>query len=305
MPEQRVTRTKEYQYADEEGGLSGDQRQRLFDALMKDNDDDREKMRERSLENLMSAGSRFSAAAGSIGGRAAEPDLPAFVADTQEARRDTDDDSRRRQRIVELMLKQSKRTPIGETITEIKQLPEELEKPKDEKKPLSVMQAKKSGLARIGRESQDMYEAAVKKGIATGQYNPTSYFEVVDSNFDADPRLKSAAATEAHAAASSWIDSFLRDESGAAIPDNEREKYFKVYFPQPGDSEQTVQNKRRLREIKMRNAEEAGLVEDTTSTIDITEQAGYVTMQSPDGQVGRVRRDRVQKYLDQGAVIIE
>lgn len=46
---------------------------------------------------------------------------------------------------------------------------------------------------------------------------------------------------------SSWIQSVLRDESGAAIPESELDNYKKTYFPQPGDEKEVIENKRVLR----------------------------------------------------------
>lgn len=48
-------------------------------------------------------------------------------------------------------------------------------------------------------------------------------------------------------AAEQWIRAFLRKESGAAINKDEFVRDFKVYFPQPGDSEEVVAQKARAR----------------------------------------------------------
>jgi hypothetical protein len=45
----------------------------------------------------------------------------------------------------------------------------------------------------------------------------------------------------------SFVSSVLRKESGAAVTPNEFSTYDKIYFPQPGDSEQTQSNKEILR----------------------------------------------------------
>lgn len=61
------------------------------------------------------------------------------------------------------------------------------------------------------------------------------------------------------AAASDWIKATLRKESGAAIPDNEMDSYFEQYFPQPGESQAVVEQKKRARAIQEKNMmQEAG-----------------------------------------------
>lgn len=125
------------------------------------------------------------------------------------------------------------------------------------KSPTST-QLKKQGLAEIGEIAEAQYDAAVAKGKSDGTYNPTDPKQVIDNSARVPEFTKSDAANEAYAAASSWIDSYLRDESGAAIPADEKANYYKTYFPQPGDTEQTVANKAALRQQKMRNARSAG-----------------------------------------------
>jgi hypothetical protein len=54
-------------------------------------------------------------------------------------------------------------------------------------------------------------------------------------------------------AAEQWIRAFLRKESGAAISDSEFERDFAVYFPQPGDTPEVIQQKEAARQNAMRN----------------------------------------------------
>jgi hypothetical protein len=49
-------------------------------------------------------------------------------------------------------------------------------------------------------------------------------------------------------AAKQWIQSVLRDESGAAIGKDEEASYFQTYFRQPGDSAAVIEQKRRARD---------------------------------------------------------
>lgn len=48
-----------------------------------------------------------------------------------------------------------------------------------------------------------------------------------------------------------WIAALLRDESGAAIGTKEYQDADQQYFPQPGDDQATIENKRRLRQTAM------------------------------------------------------
>ena len=46
-----------------------------------------------------------------------------------------------------------------------------------------------------------------------------------------------------------WVRAKLRKESGAVIADSEMKKEIETYFPQPGDSKETIQAKAKAREI--------------------------------------------------------
>jgi hypothetical protein len=52
-------------------------------------------------------------------------------------------------------------------------------------------------------------------------------------------------------AARQWISGVLRLDSGAAVPDSEFATYFATYFPQPGESEAVVAQKKAAREAIM------------------------------------------------------
>lgn len=131
------------------------------------------------------------------------------------------------------------------------------ETPKKEP-PKTAMQIKKAGLAEIGEMAESQYQAAIAKGQADGSFNPTDPKQFIDASRSSPEWMKSDAANEAMAAADSWIDSYLRDESGAAIPPDEKAEYYRTYFPQKGDTAQTVANKTALRRQKMAAARAAG-----------------------------------------------
>jgi|GEM_PF-5699025 len=59
-------------------------------------------------------------------------------------------------------------------------------------------------------------------------------------------------------AAEQWIRAFLRKESGAAISADEFKRDFVVYFPQPGDSQEVIQQKQEARFMAMK-----GFAEET------------------------------------------
>jgi hypothetical protein len=125
------------------------------------------------------------------------------------------------------------------------------------KEELSGTQAKQLGLAQAGQTAASQYEAAIKKGDKeTGwqSYDPTSYSDWLQSQSWTPSFLKSASAKEAQAAKSAWVETYLRDASGAAIAPSERLAYARDYFEEPGDSPQVVANKAVLREQKQKTA---------------------------------------------------
>lgn len=119
---------------------------------------------------------------------------------------------------------------------------------------LSATQAKQLGLAEMGQKAEQQYQAAIEKGKAKGEFDPTSYSDIVDATSWVPNFLKSGSAKEAEAAKSAWVESYLRDASGAAIPPSERLAYAKDFFPEPGDTAEIVANKAELRKQKMQNA---------------------------------------------------
>ena len=132
----------------------------------------------------------------------------------------------------------------------------------DKKDKLSPKQKEKRGLASIGEKAERQYMEAVNRGLKSGGFDPTSATEMIDTSRSAPSWMKNKDAVAAMAAADSWIDSYLRDESGAAIPDAERAAYYRIYFPQPGENDPTtIANKAVLRREKMNNARSFGDME--------------------------------------------
>jgi hypothetical protein len=119
---------------------------------------------------------------------------------------------------------------------------------------LSGVQAKQLGLAQMGQKAEEQYQAAIKKGAETKEYDPTSYKDMIDATSWMPQFMKSGSAKEAEAAMSAWVEAYLRDASGAAIPVDERLNYAKPFFPQLGDTPEIIANKAELRKQKMQNA---------------------------------------------------
>lgn len=116
---------------------------------------------------------------------------------------------------------------------------------------ISPTEAKQLGLHEMGTRAEQQYQAAVKN---KDEYNPTNPGQWIDNSEWAPAWLKNDKANEAHAAQSAWVEAYLRDASGAAIPPSERMAYAKDFFARPGDSDQVIANKEVLRSQKMQNA---------------------------------------------------
>jgi len=120
---------------------------------------------------------------------------------------------------------------------------------------MSISQAKQKGLYDSGAEAERQYQAAADPSKSWwNSFDPASSFQWVDKNDWAPNFLKSSEAQVAHSAQDRWIEAFLRDASGAAIPPSERGAYAKDFFPMSGDSAQVVADKAAARKIKMENA---------------------------------------------------
>jgi hypothetical protein len=128
-------------------------------------------------------------------------------------------------------------------------------------KELTVGQAKQQGLYEQGIEAEKQFQAATKKedGIVGwwNKYDPTSNLQWIDKNDWAPNWMKSEKAQSAQSSQDRWIEAFLRDASGAAIPPSERGAYAKDFFPMAGDSKQVVEDKARARQLKMETAHKA------------------------------------------------
>lgn len=116
---------------------------------------------------------------------------------------------------------------------------------------LNATQAKALGNYEIGAKAEQQFQNAVAN---KDEYDPTAPGQWIDNSDWAPAWMKNSKANESQAAQSGWVETFLREASGAAIPPSERGAYAKDYFPQPGDSPQVVANKEALRKQKMQNS---------------------------------------------------
>ncbi len=122
---------------------------------------------------------------------------------------------------------------------------------------LNSTRSKQLGVYNNGLRAEEQYLKATNNA---NEYDPTGSGQWIDNSSWAPNLIKNDKAIEAQAAQDAWIESFLRDASGAAIGKNEREDYKKIYFPQPGDTTDVVANKKALRNQKMESAAQgAGL----------------------------------------------
>ena len=128
---------------------------------------------------------------------------------------------------------------------------------------LSVAEAKQLGLYKSGMLANQQYEDAMAKG----DYDPTSYMALIDNNSYAPQGMKGASAQAAQSAEEAWVESFLRDASGAAIPASERAPYKDQFFARKGDSPEVLKNKAALRAQKMENARVGSGVDGAPQTM--------------------------------------
>lgn len=116
---------------------------------------------------------------------------------------------------------------------------------------LNAVQSKQAGLVRSGSLAEQQFRDAVTD---SKDFDPTDPLEFIDNSNWAPAMLRSNDANKARSSQDAWIESFLRDASGAAIPEAERNAYRAQFFPQPGDSSEVAANKEALRLQKMDNA---------------------------------------------------
>lgn len=118
-------------------------------------------------------------------------------------------------------------------------------------KDLSATQAKQLGTYNMGSLAEEQYKKSIEN---KNDYDPTVSGQFIDNSRWAPNFLKNDKAIASQSSKDNWIESFLRDASGAAIAPSERGAYESIFFPQEGDTPQVVANKESLRKQKMDNA---------------------------------------------------
>lgn len=148
----------------------------------------------------------------------------------------------------------------------VRRVAQDLKKAQLEKalRPTLYMQ-KARGLADTGEQAETDYQKAITKGRVKRSYNPTDTSSPIDTYAQMPEMgrfLQSDAAVEAHSSSGRWLNSFLRDESGAALPDEEIPRFRRMYFPGPGDTKESVASKKRARQVKMNSARRTSGMKD-------------------------------------------
>jgi phosphopantothenoylcysteine synthetase/decarboxylase len=115
-----------------------------------------------------------------------------------------------------------------------------------------------------------MNNAEIELASVLKDFNPAGTFQGLAAampNF-----LKKGNRQKYEALALDWITANLRQESGAAIGEKEYENDFKKYFPQPGDSAETVELKQSLREQAV--SSKVGPIQSMFPSVNIMGMAG-------------------------------
>lgn len=177
----------------------------------------------------------------------------------------------------------------------------------EKEKELSAVQAKQMGLYNLGIKAEEQYNKAIAN---KKDYDPTLSGQVFDNDTTGfvPNMFKNNKAIEAKAAEANWIEAFLRDASGAAIPPSERGAYAKDFFPQPGDTPQVVANKALMRKQKMDNALlGAGKMGNEILASQPTIQP-QTTVRIKDPRTGRIKmipRDQAQAATAAGGILVD
>ena len=127
----------------------------------------------------------------------------------------------------------------------------------DRKRQPTISQSKAEATASTGAQAERSYQGEVRKGAADKSFDPTSSSEFID-NFADMPQaltfLQSPAARGAHSSSNRWLNTLLRDETGAAMPEHEVPRFRRMYYPGPGDTPAIVASKEEARRIKINSA---------------------------------------------------
>ena len=129
---------------------------------------------------------------------------------------------------------------------------------------MTVDAAKNSGFYLRTKEANEILNAQEGQGVRWGQQQLDNV-PLGLGNFARDPEFQ-----QFDQARRDFVNAILRRESGAVIADSEFENANKQYFPQPGDSEAVIAQKRRNREtaiegVRIGASDGASYVDQTQS----------------------------------------
>jgi hypothetical protein len=143
----------------------------------------------------------------------------------------------------------------------------------------NLTENKQAGIAKQGILSEQQYQDATTGPDA---WDPTKKFQFIDSSdIGFLNQFKSPKAQNAHAAMRAWVETFLRDASGAAIAPSESSKYFTTYFPSAGDNPVTVEQKKQQRMQKVRTAAANGWITEAELNQALGSLASPTPAQTP------------------------
>ena len=168
---------------------------------------------------------------------------------------------------------------------------------------MTVDGAKNSGFYLRTKEANEILNAQEGQGLRWGQQQLDSV-PMGLGNFARDPEFQ-----QFDQARRDFVNAILRRESGAVIADSEFENANKQYFPQPGDSQEVIAQKRRNREtaiegVRIGAGEGAAYVDQTQLPEPVETPQGenpFLNMSDEDfGQIdiGKLTPEQIDMLLE-------
>jgi hypothetical protein len=110
-----------------------------------------------------------------------------------------------------------------------------------------------SRMNQANKDLEKIIEAGFDPSAISTSIQQSTLFET-----DAGNRLRSSANQQYSTLRKNFVTAVMRKESGAAIAESELETAMQIYFPQPGDSKETIAQKRRNRMLATSLMQQAG-----------------------------------------------
>jgi hypothetical protein len=180
----------------------------------------------------------------------------------------------------------------------------------------TVAQGKAEAVAAAAQQAEHSYQLAVRGGKASGDFDPTSSTEIIDTYSDMPEILRwtqNKYARQAHSDSNRWLNTLLRHETGAAMPAHEVPRFRRMYFPGPGDTPEIVASKAEARRIKVNSAkvmqgmteeerlaywkEQAALEAQKLAQWEADNPVGNMTIELEDVKSKRAKNKAEQKKL--------